>query len=86
VNRGNKSNVNRSALTRHALQEHPKHLHLLELEERDRRGYEAQSLHGQKIESRRCAPLPIRGAFALYSLATDTEVIDQRAGADSQRG
>jgi len=86
VNRGNKSNVNRSALTGHALQEHPKHLHILELEEPDRRGYEAQPRHGQKIEPRRCAPLLIRGAFALYSLATDTEVIDQRAGAHSQRG
>ena len=34
--------VNRSALIRHALQEHLKHLHILELEERDRRGYEAR--------------------------------------------
>ncbi len=35
-------NVNRSALIRHALQEHLKRLHILELEERDRRGYEAR--------------------------------------------
>ena len=34
--------VNLSALIRHALQEHLKRLHVLELEERDRRGYEAQ--------------------------------------------
>ena len=31
--------VNRSALIRHALQEHLNRLHVLELEERDRRGY-----------------------------------------------
>ena len=31
--------INRSALIRHALQEHLKHLHNLELEERDRQGY-----------------------------------------------
>jgi metal-responsive CopG/Arc/MetJ family transcriptional regulator len=31
--------VNRSALIRHALQEHLKRLHVLELEERDRHGY-----------------------------------------------
>lgn len=35
-------NVNRSALIRQALQEHLKRLHVLELEERDRRGYLAQ--------------------------------------------
>lgn len=35
-------NVNRSALIRQALQEHLKHLHILQLEERDRRGYLAQ--------------------------------------------
>ena len=34
--------VNRSALIRHALQEHLKRLHILDLEERDRRGYEVQ--------------------------------------------
>ena len=34
--------VNRSALIRQALQRHLKHLHELELEERDRRGYLAQ--------------------------------------------
>ena len=35
-------NVNRSALIRQALQAHLKRLHILELEERDRRGYLAQ--------------------------------------------
>jgi metal-responsive CopG/Arc/MetJ family transcriptional regulator len=34
--------VNRSALIRQALQEHLRRLHVLELEERDRRGYEAK--------------------------------------------
>jgi metal-responsive CopG/Arc/MetJ family transcriptional regulator len=34
--------VNRSALIRHALQEHLKRLRELELEEQDRRGYLAQ--------------------------------------------
>ena len=34
--------VNRSALIRHAVQEHLKRLQVLDLEERDRRGYEAQ--------------------------------------------
>lgn len=34
--------VNRSALIRKALEEHLKRLHVLELEERDRRGYQAQ--------------------------------------------
>jgi metal-responsive CopG/Arc/MetJ family transcriptional regulator len=34
--------VNRSALIRQALQEHLKRLHVLELEARDRRGYQAQ--------------------------------------------
>jgi metal-responsive CopG/Arc/MetJ family transcriptional regulator len=34
--------VNRSALIRHALQQHLKRLHELELEERDRRGYLAK--------------------------------------------
>lgn len=39
--------LNRSALIRHALQEHLKRLHVLELEERDRRGYQA---HPQRVE------------------------------------
>lgn len=34
--------VNRSALIRRALQEHLSRLRILELEERDRRGYKAQ--------------------------------------------
>ena len=34
--------VNRSALIRHALQEHLKRLRILDMEERDRRGYEAR--------------------------------------------
>ena len=34
--------VNRSALIRQALEEHLKRLRILELEERDRRGYEAR--------------------------------------------
>ncbi len=34
--------VNRSALIRQALERHLKHLHELELEERDRRGYLAR--------------------------------------------
>lgn len=34
--------VNRSALIRQALQEHLKRLHALDLEERDRRGYQAR--------------------------------------------
>ena len=34
--------VNRSALIRQALQRHLKHLHELELEDRDRRGYLAR--------------------------------------------
>jgi metal-responsive CopG/Arc/MetJ family transcriptional regulator len=34
--------VNRSALIREALQEHLKRLHIRELEERERRGYEAR--------------------------------------------
>jgi metal-responsive CopG/Arc/MetJ family transcriptional regulator len=37
-----RQNVNRSALVRHALQEHLKRLRELELEEQDRRGYLAQ--------------------------------------------
>ncbi len=39
--------VNRSALIRRALEEHLKHLRVLELEERDRRGYQARP---QRIE------------------------------------
>lgn len=42
--------VNRSALIRRALQEHLNHLQILELEARDRRGYEAQPQ--QKAEIR----------------------------------
>jgi len=34
--------VNRSVLIRQALQEHLRRLHLADLEERDRRGYQAQ--------------------------------------------
>lgn len=34
--------VNRSALIRQALEEHLKRLHMAELEERDRRGYQGQ--------------------------------------------
>ncbi len=34
--------LNRSALIRHALQEHLKRLHTSDLEEKDRRGYQAQ--------------------------------------------
>lgn len=37
-----KRKVNRSALIRQALQEHLKRLHVMDLEARDRRGYEAQ--------------------------------------------
>jgi len=39
--------VNRSALIREALQEHLKRLHVLDLEERDRRGYQARP---QRVE------------------------------------
>jgi metal-responsive CopG/Arc/MetJ family transcriptional regulator len=39
--------VNRSALIRQALQEHLSRLHVMELEDRDRRGYQAQP---QRIE------------------------------------
>lgn len=42
--------VNRSAFIRQALQEHLKRLHTLELEERDRRGYQAKP---QRIEEYR---------------------------------
>ena len=37
-----KQKLNRSALIRQALQEHLKRLHVLDLEARDRRGYEAR--------------------------------------------
>jgi metal-responsive CopG/Arc/MetJ family transcriptional regulator len=39
--------VSRSALIRQALQENLKRLHVLELEERDRRGYEAKPQRSQ---------------------------------------
>jgi metal-responsive CopG/Arc/MetJ family transcriptional regulator len=39
--------TNRSALIRQALQEHLKRLHVLDLEKRDRRGYQAQP---QRVE------------------------------------
>jgi metal-responsive CopG/Arc/MetJ family transcriptional regulator len=39
--------VNRSAFIREALQEHLKRLHVLDLEERDRRGYQARP---QRVE------------------------------------
>ena len=42
--------VNRSALIRRALQEHLKRLHELDLEERDRRGYQARP---QRVEEYR---------------------------------
>ena len=42
--------VNRSALIRRALEEHLKHLRVLELEQRDRRGYQARP---QRIEEYR---------------------------------
>jgi hypothetical protein len=42
--------VNRSALIRQALQEHLSRVRLMDLEERDRRGYEAQP---QRIEEYR---------------------------------
>ena len=37
-----RQHINRSALIRHALERHLKHLRDLELEERDRRGYQAK--------------------------------------------
>ena len=43
--------VNRSALIRHALQEYLKRLHILELEEQDRRGYEAQPQKKAEIQA-----------------------------------
>ena len=42
--------VNRSALIRQALQEHLRHLLVMEMEERDRRGYQAQP---QRVEEYR---------------------------------
>jgi metal-responsive CopG/Arc/MetJ family transcriptional regulator len=39
--------TNRSALIRQALQEHLKRLHVLDLEQRDRRGYQAKP---QRVE------------------------------------
>lgn len=42
--------VNRSALIRQALQEHLRRLQVLDLEERDRRGYQAQP---QQVEEYR---------------------------------
>jgi metal-responsive CopG/Arc/MetJ family transcriptional regulator len=42
--------VNRSALVRQALQEHLRRLHLVDLEERDRRGYRARP---QRVEEYR---------------------------------
>jgi metal-responsive CopG/Arc/MetJ family transcriptional regulator len=42
--------LNRSALIRQALQEHLKRLHVLDLEERDRRGYQARP---QRLEEYR---------------------------------
>jgi metal-responsive CopG/Arc/MetJ family transcriptional regulator len=41
--------VNRSALIRHALQDHLKRLQQLELEERDRRGYVAQPQRAEEF-------------------------------------
>jgi len=51
--------VNRSALVRQALQEHLRRLHVADLEERDRRGYQARP---QRVEEYRpweeAAPWP----------------------------
>ena len=52
-----KQKVNRSALIRQALQEHLRRLGVLDLEERDRRGYEARP---QRTED----SLPWEGAAA----------------------
>jgi len=41
--------VNRSALIRHALQDHLKRLQQLDLEERDRRGYLAQPQRSEEF-------------------------------------
>ena len=43
--------VNRSALIRQALQEHLKRLHILDLEERDRRGYQARPRKNAEIKA-----------------------------------
>ena len=40
--------VNRSALIRRALEEHLKHLQVLDMEERDRRGYKARPQQPQE--------------------------------------
>ena len=42
--------VNRSALVRQALQEHLRRLHMMDLEERDRRGYQTRP---QRVEEYR---------------------------------
>jgi metal-responsive CopG/Arc/MetJ family transcriptional regulator len=66
-----RQNLNRSALIREALQNHLKHLHELQLEDQDRRGYLAQPnarrnialgrmLHrGHDAKQRRSPPVPI---------------------------
>jgi metal-responsive CopG/Arc/MetJ family transcriptional regulator len=46
-NAARRQKVNRSALIRDALQQHLKRLHVLDQEERDRRGYQTQP---QRIE------------------------------------
>ena len=43
--------INRSALIRQALEEHLRQLHILELEERDRRGYEGQPQKKAEIKA-----------------------------------
>ena len=43
--------LNRSALIRQALQEHLQRLHTQELEERDRRGYEAQPQRSEEVRA-----------------------------------
>ena len=48
---GNTSKANSSDLIRHALQEHLKHLHILELEEQDRRGYEARPQKKAEVQA-----------------------------------
>jgi len=44
-NAAKQQHMNRSALIREALQRHLKHLHELQLEEQDRRGYLAKPQH-----------------------------------------
>jgi len=44
-NAAKQQHLNRSALIREALQRHLKHLHELQLEEQDRRGYLAKPQH-----------------------------------------